>query len=58
MAYPVEPPHERVEEQLNKAWDQINEGGTNWPAMSYEQGVAAALDWITGNNEDLPMEDE
>lgn len=30
---------------------------TKWPAMSYEQGVETALDWVLGNGDEPPMAD-
>lgn len=32
--------------------------GSKWPGMSYENGVAAALRWVTGNDDTNPLEDE
>jgi hypothetical protein len=45
-----------VDDQLNKAADGADRGSA-WPGMSYEQGVEAALRWVTGQTEDKPMED-
>lgn len=48
---------EEVNEVLDKCSQQEDEGGSRWPGMTYEQGVRNALDWITGNVDDNPMED-
>ena len=48
---------EEIDAQLNKATDGIDEG-SKWPGMSYEQGVQAALLWVTGGWNDKPMEDD
>jgi hypothetical protein len=47
-----------IDEQLNVASEHINDGTVAWPGMSYEQGVQNALDWVLGNNDDPPMDDE
>jgi len=31
--------------------------GSNFSGMSYEQGVLAAIDWLTGETTDNPLED-
>lgn len=37
--------------------ETIDEGrGSRWPGMSYEQGVEAALLWVTGQTDENPME--
>jgi hypothetical protein len=46
-----------IEEQWNKAQDQEERGGTQWPGMTYEQGVAEALSWVLENTESKPMDD-
>jgi hypothetical protein len=38
--------------------EQIDQGGSRFPGMTYEQGVQAALDWLFGNVEDHPYEEE
>lgn len=40
---------------LNKAADGID-GGSAYPRMMYEEGVQAAIDWITGANDDHPFD--
>lgn len=48
----------QINEQLNRAIEVVDGGSTNWPGMSYEQGVDNALRWITGQTDDPPMEDD
>jgi hypothetical protein len=48
---------EEIDNQLNLAQEAEMNGTTAWPGMSYEQGVAAALMWATGQSNDLPMVD-
>lgn len=48
-----------INEQINAAQDSIDEhGGTQWPGMSYEQGVQAGLRWAIGDDETPPMDEE
>ena len=37
--------------------DSENEGSSNFPGMSYEQGVLAAIDWMLGHTTVAPNED-
>lgn len=48
---------EEIDEQLNRAQDQVEAGGTKVPGMSYEEGVDAALRWATGQSNDAPMDE-
>lgn len=48
---------EEVDSIINQAADQINRGRSKFPGMSYEEGVRAALEWITGDIDDDPMND-
>lgn len=45
-----------IDEQLADAADSLDTG-TNWPGMTYEEGVHAALTWVTGQSTTPPMED-
>lgn len=48
----------RAEEEVNRvrnwAIEKVDEGGSNFPGMSYEQGVERALAWILGASDDAP----
>lgn len=46
-----------INEQMNRAQDQVDQGSSTVPGMSYEEGVVYALSWVTGDSDDLPMED-
>ncbi len=48
---------EVIDDVLNKAAQAVDDGGSSWPGMSYEQGVQAAIDWLVGHAEN-PMVDE
>lgn len=45
-----------VDDVLNDANDSIDEGTSRWPGMTYEQGVAATLNWIA-NGDVSPFEE-
>lgn len=49
---------DEVWEQVNQAEEQTLQGGTKWSGMTYEQGVANAIRWMTGDDDTPPMEDE
>jgi len=36
---------------------RVIEEGSKYPGMSYEEGVRAALEWVTGDVDDHPMEE-
>lgn len=48
---------EEIDNVVNDAWDSINEGSSRYPGMSYEEGVRAALDWVTGETDENPFEE-
>lgn len=49
-------PQSEIDDLLNEC-DQSEETGTSrYPGMSYEQGIKAALMWVTGNSVDHPFE--
>lgn len=39
------------------AYRVYEEGRSRYPAMSYEEGVEAALAWVIGDTDENPMED-
>lgn len=45
---------DEIDEQINAAVESSN----RWPGMTYEDGVDAALRWVTGMSDSRPMEDE
>lgn len=47
-----------VEAALNDAEDVVMEGGTKYPGMTYEEGVAAAFKFALGYTDENPMSDE
>ena len=53
MAPPTKPD---IDEQLNQAHQGIDHG-SKWPGQSYEEGVAAAIDWMLGETDIKPMDE-
>ncbi|QJD53287.1 hypothetical protein SEA_TEMPO_65 [Microbacterium phage Tempo] len=48
---------EQVDDAINTAYELKDEVGSKWPGMSYEDGVIAALEWIKGDREENPFEE-
>ena len=49
-----------ISDQLERA-HQAHQGqqkGSNWPGMTFEDGVIATIEWITGYVDEAPMDDE
>ena len=49
---------EEIKEQVVRTFDAEEGKRRSIAGESYEAGVRAALDWVTGQVDDLPMEDE
>lgn len=45
-----------IYEQLNKVADGINDG-SQYPGMSYEEGIQAFTDWLFGYTDEKPFEE-
>jgi len=45
-----------IHEQIDKAADTEND--SRWPGMTYEQGVRSALEWVSEETHERPMEDD
>jgi hypothetical protein len=48
---------EEVNQQLDKVNDNINKGISKYPGMTYEEGIRAAIDWMSGESDEPPMDD-
>lgn len=46
---------EEIWDLLNQCSYAENEGVSKYPGMSYEQGIKAAIEWITGDINDHPI---
>lgn len=40
---------------LNQCADAEETGVSSYPGMSYEQGIKAAIEWVTGDTNDHPI---
>lgn len=54
----VQRSEDEINDQLDKAIESADTNGSQWPGMSYEQGVQAALRWVTGDEDTGPMDEE
>jgi len=43
-----------IDRVLNWTYDAMDEARSNFPGMSYEDGVRAAIEWLQGEVEDAP----
>lgn len=57
MPYDIARSDDEIDAVRNRVSEQENAGGSAWPGMTYEQGVEAALAWVTGEQDTNPMED-
>jgi hypothetical protein len=48
---------EEVAGVINKTWDSTNSGVSQYPGMSYEEGVRAGIGWLLGETDDHPFEE-
>jgi hypothetical protein len=46
---------EEIEDLASRAAERTHQG-TKWPAMTYEEGVRAALDWLMGDVDEDPLD--
>lgn len=46
-----------INDVRNTASENIDEGTSVYPGMSYEEGVEAALSWIAGDSDENPFEE-
>lgn len=49
---------QEIYEVLDECLNSENTSISIYPGMSYEQGVKAAIEWIIGDTEDHPINDE
>jgi len=49
---------EEINAILDNCLDHIDAGTSRFPSMTYEEGVQAAIDWVTGQTDDNPYPEE
>jgi hypothetical protein len=57
MTHEIVRSDEEIDELSNQCADQENTGGSKYPGMTYEQGISAAIDWLTQKEWDHPLDD-
>lgn len=50
------PTEEQINNVLNECADNIMDGHSKYPGMTYEQGVESAIQWLLGDSEYNPMD--
>jgi len=55
--YTVKRTDEEIDAVLNDVAEQMDVGGSKFPGMTYEEGVQNAINWLTGQVDDNPMDD-
>lgn len=53
--YTVEQNNANIDAVLNKCAEQEDDGGSQYPGMSYEQGVKAGIEWLTNSGSESPL---
>lgn len=54
----IKPTQTQIDAVLNECVEQEQKGGSRWPGMSYEQGILATLEWVSGIRDISPLVDE
>ncbi len=54
----IVPTDEEMYTQANRAAAVMDNEGSRFRRMAYEEGVHATLEWVLGNTIDLPLTDE
>lgn len=47
-----------IDDLLNKCMESEESGSSKYPGMTFEQGIREAIDWITGQTNEPPIEDD
>ena len=55
MYYEIARTDQDIDDVLQQCSDAENEDKTEFPNMTYEQGVKAAINWVTGCTECHPI---
>lgn len=48
---------EEIDKVMAKALKSEETGQSVYPGMTYEQGVVAAIDWLTQEGQEVPFDD-
>lgn len=55
--YEITRPEDAIDDLLNNVMDKIDEGGSKFPGLTFEEGVRDSILWLTGQSQDHPYED-
>ncbi len=47
-----------IDDVLNRCADADNTGQSQYPGMTYEQGIRAGVEWLLGIIEESPFDDD
>ena len=53
---PLDRTDSAIQEQIDWCRDRQGNIVNNYPGMTYEEGVEAALQWVTGESEEKPID--
>lgn len=57
MAFDTPRTSSEIEDVIATAYEIKDDIGSKWPGMSYEDGVTATLEWIKGDRDENPFEE-
>lgn len=55
--YSVERETAEIDDTLNACMESEEVGLSKFPGMTYEQGVKAGIDWVTGQSDENPLDE-
>ncbi len=58
MSYEIVKSDEEINDLIQRCMDAESAGTTKYFGLTYEQGVKSALDWVTGNDDIHPLDEE
>ena len=58
MPYEIVKSDEEINDLIQRCMDAEAKGTTKYFGLTYEQGVKVALDWVTGNDDIHPLDEE
>jgi len=56
MEYTIIRSSDEIDELMNQCANAEDEGGSKFFGMTYEQGIQAAIDWLTEEDQPEPLE--
>lgn len=49
---------EEINEQIDIAYENISQGLSKFPNMTYEEGIKYFYEWVTGQSNEKPFDDD